>query len=645
MRVLLLGGSGLLGTELRKLNEDIICPTSEDCNIRSLIDVEAILDKHEPDIVIHAAAMTDNRQVEKEVGEAIYCNIVGTAHVSMACINKKIRLVYISTDYVYKGDRGNYKETDELLPFNLYSWTKLGGECSVVGVENHLIIRTSFGKRPFEYKEAFTDKWTSKDYVEVIAPMIYEAATSSLTGVLNLGTERKTLYTYGSQTATVKGVKLSETNFFTPADTSLNTQKWIDFKTDNPTAVVNKKCRACGSDKLEKYLDLGLMPLPNNLAFTASMAKVAPRYPLQVALCLNCSHSQLTVDVSPVKMFSHYLYRSSINKPYIDHCRQMAKDLKKEFNLNSECFHIDIAGNDGALLKEFKDEIGLKVLNVDPASNLTAIGEAEGIASLSDFWNTTTAEFVVNKHGRADLITATNVFAHVPDMQDFLIGARVALKSSGILVIECPYLVDLIEKMEYDTVYAEHASYISISPINQMCERLGLRIINVEKQAIHGGTVRMTIAHDRSQYVTSRHVAEFILNEKLNGYDAIENYKKWNLKVRENISQFGRELLTLKKQGYKIAGMGASAKGNTLLNTAKINTDIMSYIIDETPQKIGLFSPGTGIEVVGMDILERDTPDYICILAWNFADVLIDKLRAKGYEGKIIVPIPKFVIL
>lgn len=232
MKILLTGGSGILGKELLKLNKNIIYPPREEMDVYEYDDCLRQINKYKPDVIIHAAAITDNRIVEKNPVSAIYVNIIGTANLAMLCYEYNIRLVYISTDYVYAdGSHGNYKETDPLLPFNLYSWTKLGGECSIKAVPNHLIIRTSFGKSPFEYKEAFVDKWTSKDYVEEIAPMIYEASLSPLTGVVNLGTERKTLYSHASETnKDVKGVRIKDTNYNTPSDTSLNLQKWINYK-------------------------------------------------------------------------------------------------------------------------------------------------------------------------------------------------------------------------------------------------------------------------------------------------------------------------------------------------------------------------------------------------------------------------------
>lgn len=642
MKVLLFGGSGLLGSHLKLMDTEMLCPSSTTADINDTYNIAEYIAKINPDIVINAAAIIDNRTIEKTPHKAIKTNILGAANVAMACIENNIRLVYISTDYVYRGDSGNYKETDSIYPFNFYAWTKLGGECSARGVANHLIIRTSFGSDKFSYKQAFVDKWSSKDYIDVIAPLIYEAAVSPLTGVLNIGTERKTLYDYASRrNEGVMPVKLSETNFFTPYDTSLNLQKWMDYKADNPTAKPHEICRACGSYGLVKYLDLGLMPLANNLEYTSLRAKEKERFPLQVMFCEKCALSQLSVVIDPAKMFSNYVYRSSVNGGYVKHARKMAKDLKQRFNLTPDSFMIDIAGNDGALLKEFKDEIGLKVLNVDPAENLAAIAEAQGIPTIADFWG---AE-IAKKVEKADLITATNVFAHVDDIAGFLTAAKHTLKPEGVLVIECPYIIDFVEKLEWDQTYFEHLSTMGVLPMKVLCDRIQLKIVSVEKQEIHGGTIRVTISHKESELTISESVKHFLAKEIEGGYDKIETYRKFSKESTKSITHFSNKILELKKQGFRISGIAASAKGATLLNACGINTDLMDYIVDDTSEKIGKYSPGTGIPIKHIKSLTQNPCDYLVILSGNFKDDLIKRARSVGYTGKFVLPLPEFEII
>lgn len=397
------------------------------------------------------------------------------------------------------------------------------------------------------------------------------------------------------------------------------------------------QCRVCGSEKLKMYIDLGELPLSNNLCDTPQ--ECAPEYPLQVMICEDCQLSQLSIVVDPELLFGHYVYRSSINKGYVNHCREMAKELKKRYNLNNNSFHVDIAGNDGALLREFKDEIGLNILNVDPAKNLAAICQATGIPSLTYFWSDETAHRVLNGFGQADLITATNVFAHVDNVYDFMAGVKRLLKPSGVCILEFPYIIDFIYNNEFDTIYFEHLSYMSIRPLIRLCEKLDLRVMRVEKKDIHGGSVRVHIGcgpQDES-------VKTFILqNEfKLNGDD----YLTFADKANQTISNFREMLMKLKNLDFKIAGFAASAKGNTLLNCAGITCGTMSYIVDETPEKIGKYSPGTHIPIVSMIDFKNSFPDYLVILSWNFSEEIMNKCREAGYEGSFIIPIPEFKIL
>ena len=227
MQILLTGGSGLLGTEFLKLGTDVLAPTRKELDIRDASAVAAYVANAAPDIILHAAAATNNRTVEADPTEALDVNIKGTANIARACLGTDIRLVYVSTDYVYKGDRGDYAETDELQPSNLYAWTKLAGEAAVRAVPNHLIIRTSFGASQFDYAEAFTDKWSSKDYVDRIAPKILKATTGTVRGVLNIGGPRRTIYDYAvERNPDVNKARLSGSSLDSPIDTSLNLEKW-----------------------------------------------------------------------------------------------------------------------------------------------------------------------------------------------------------------------------------------------------------------------------------------------------------------------------------------------------------------------------------------------------------------------------------
>ena len=230
MRILVFGGSGTLGTALKKLDESIICPNKTVFNIIHKGDVHTAFYLFRPDLVINCAAIIDDRAINEDPSDAIAVNIVGSGHIARECLHFECRYVYISTDYVYPGKNGKYKESDSIYPCNKYAWSKLGGECSAMMLENSLIIRTSFGKEKFEYSHAFIDKWTSKDYVDVIAPMILEASKSNLTGILNIGTKRKTMYDYASKRNQVDPMWLEESGINSPKDSSLNLSRWERFK-------------------------------------------------------------------------------------------------------------------------------------------------------------------------------------------------------------------------------------------------------------------------------------------------------------------------------------------------------------------------------------------------------------------------------
>lgn len=415
-----------------------------------------------------------------------------------------------------------------------------------------------------------------------------------------------------------------------------------DTKTANFKKHTN--CRVCGSDRLTMYLDLGLLPLPNNLEITNTQAINKQRFPLQVMFCEHCALSQLSVVVDPKEMFSYYTYRSSINGGYVKHCREMARSMKKKYNLTKDSLHIDIAGNDGALLKEFKSEIGLSVINIDPAKNLCAIAESEGIKSYPEFLAVDFAEFIIKQHGECDLITATNVFAHVDNVKDFMVSCKMLMKEEGVLVLEFPYIIDFIEGYEMDTVYHEHLSYFSIVPLMRLCSELDMKIVSVEKFDIHGGTVRVAITNEDCERMMEASVAQFVNRELDGDFCEVEKYIQWGEKSHEIIKSFGDNIRKLNAEGKSVWAFAASAKGNTLMNCAGLTNADIGYIIDETPEKLSQYSPGTGIMIKSPKHLQEHPPDYLVILSWNFSSEIMEKMRPI-YKGKFIIPLPEFKII
>jgi len=392
------------------------------------------------------------------------------------------------------------------------------------------------------------------------------------------------------------------------------------------------KCRCCGSDKLEPYLDLGMMPLANNLELTKEDAINAERFPLKVMLCEDCSLSQLSVVIDPSLLFSKYFYRSSMSQGYKNHCRKMAIDLQKKYGLNEQSFIIDIAGNDGALLHEFDQVIKpWKSLNVDPAENLVEANKALNVRQFTAFWGIEAAKQIETMGWpKADLIIATNVFAHVDDVKGFLQAAKYALKPDGVIVLEFPYIRDFIEKGEFDTVYFEHLSYFSITPLELLAFDCGLHIANITKLPIHGGSIRVELQHGSKVGFNELGLSEFFMD-----------YLTYADKVKDCVEAFKKGIANL---DGTVACFAASAKGNTLLNVVG-ETSRIEYIVDETPEKIGKYSPGTGIEIVPLIHLAAFPVDYLIILSWNFAEEIISKAKSAGYAGKFIIPIPSWQIV
>lgn len=396
-------------------------------------------------------------------------------------------------------------------------------------------------------------------------------------------------------------------------------------------------CRVCNSDKLVSYLSLGNLPLTNNLCKTID--EVPLKYPLNIMVCQECWHSQLSIVVDPEIMFRKYVYRSSISKEFLNHCKDMAIDLMDKYKLNSDSFHIDIAGNDGALLDQFNKVLSHKILNVDPAINMAEICYKKEITTLTYFWSSATAKMIARSFGKADIITATNVIAHLDNLHDFFTGIKIMLKETGVFVIECPYLIPFIENNEFPTLYQEHVSIMSVSPIDRLCKEFGLTLMKVEEFDIHCGSIRMHIGYGEQD----DSVRDYINKEEK--YQTIEPYIQFGIVSKQIIVEFYDKLKILKNSGYTIGVFGASAKCNTLLNAAGVNSDIVNAIYDETPEKIGMYAPNTKIKIFSLLDLKESPPDFLILGAYNFTNELIRKALDVGYKGKFIHPIPHFKII
>ncbi|MEK6957779.1 MAG: class I SAM-dependent methyltransferase [archaeon] len=406
-----------------------------------------------------------------------------------------------------------------------------------------------------------------------------------------------------------------------------------------------KHCRICGSQDLTNYLDLGSLPLANG--FVKGESEEEPRFPLEVMYCGNCGLSQLGLVVDPKILFSYYPYRSSISRTFQNHCSEMAEVAKQYFPNPKDTLVVDIASNDGCLLNEFKKK-GFKVLGVDPAKNIAKIANERGIETLCEFWGPETAG-KITKRGKAKIITATNVFAHVHDVNGFVANAKKALAEDGMLIFEFHYAGDLIGKTEFDTIYHEHLSYFLLRPLTFLFGKHGMRIFDARIFPVHGGALRIYAVNKDNPLEDKDSVKELLEFEKNNGLDRIETYYRFRENVEKIKRDFSRLMRKFRKEGKLVAGFGAAAKGNTLLNYCGINRDFIKFIVDETPEKQGLLYAGTKIPVKGFEAIREMKPDYIIIFPWNFSKEIISKVsQVKEFReknGKYVIPIPEVRIV
>lgn len=400
-------------------------------------------------------------------------------------------------------------------------------------------------------------------------------------------------------------------------------------------------CRVCQDTALEKVWSLGMQPLANAFLRKEELESEELFLPLDVYFCHSCFLLQLCDVVPPEILFRDYVYASSTSQSFVAHFESFANSVIQQFQLKPDSLVIDIGSNDGILLRPFKS-LGIQVLGVEPAKNIANIAIQNGVDTITDFFNPDLAQKVVRERGGADIITATNVFAHVNNLQEFVEASKVLLKDDGVLIIEVPYLVDLIEKRLWDTVYHEHLSYFSVQPLTMLFNRNDMRIIEVQRKATHGGSLRVFITKRTTDTEVDESVGELLKGEETLGLHSKTTFTHFSDSIRANKLQLVQLLKQIKSQGKRIAGYGAPAKGNTLLNYCGIGLETLDFIVDDSVLKQGLYTPGTHIPVVSLRRLYEDRPDYVLILAWNFAASIINNLSdfRKG-GGRFIIPVPQ----
>jgi SAM-dependent methyltransferase len=391
-------------------------------------------------------------------------------------------------------------------------------------------------------------------------------------------------------------------------------------------------CRLCGSRDLQMVFALKPTP-PANAFVPAPVPQDA--FPLDVFFCHDCTHLQLLDVVDPSILFAHYVYVSGTSPVFVNHFKRYADEMVRRFQLSEDSLVVDIGSNDGTLLRQFK-ELGCRVLGIDPAQEISRQATASGIETINAFFTNKLAATLP----KADLIVANNVFAHIDNLRDVVAGIRTMLQSTGAFVFEVSYLKDVYEKTLFDTIYHEHLDYHTVKPLVKFFRENGMQLIAAESVDAHGGSLRGTAAITRP---VEPSVAEFVRTEERLGLDKAETYREFARKIDRLRDDLVTLLRRLKSEGKRIAAFGAPAKATTLMYHFGIGPDVVDFIVDDSPLKQGLYSPGHHIPVVPSTAIAEKKPDYLVILAWNFADSIIAK--NKMFTGRWIVPVPTVKII
>ncbi|QQG46213.1 MAG: class I SAM-dependent methyltransferase [Candidatus Niyogibacteria bacterium] len=401
-------------------------------------------------------------------------------------------------------------------------------------------------------------------------------------------------------------------------------------------------CFICGRENIIPILDLGLHPPSDAFLRKDDLSKPEAAYPLEFCFCRNCKLAQLNYVVDPEKLFRDYVYNTATNNALKANFKNLVDLVVSKFGLKEGDFALDIGSNDGTLLSYYLP-YGIKILGVDPSS-ATDLALAQNIPTIVDFFSHDLSKKIAVERGHAKIITATNVFAHVADIHDFMSGTKELMAPAGVFVSENGYLLDLIEKLQYDSIYHEHLRYYSIKPLAILFDEFGMEIFDVERISSHGGSIRVFAAR-KGDYEIQPSVKQLMDLEESAGLYKESTFIDFADKVRQNKFEIQKFITEQKSAGKKIAGIGAPAKGNTLLNYCRLGPDIIDHLAEKSELKIGLFSPGMHIPVVDETRLFSEQPDFALLLSWNLADELIPKIRAKGYKGKFIIPNPEVIIV
>lgn len=406
------------------------------------------------------------------------------------------------------------------------------------------------------------------------------------------------------------------------------------------------RCRLCETPLVHTFVDLGMSPLANAFIRPENYQAMEPFYPLHVYVCGSCFLVQLQEFESPQHIFSDYAYFSSYSESWLRHAQAYTEQMIRRFGYNASHQVMEIASNDGYLLRYFRER-GIPVLGIEPAENVAQVARSAGIDTLTRFFGVTTAKELVAAGKQADLLLGNNVLAHVPDLNDFVAGMKIALKRGGVITMEFPHLLQLMANNQFDTIYHEHFSYLSFITVENIFARHGLTLFDVEELPTHGGSLRIYARHKQDdEPECSANVVAFRKREIAAGMTELAFYEKFSENVRETKRDLLDFLIGAKRQGKTIVGYGAPAKGNTLLNYCGIRADFVDYTVDRSPHKQGLFLPGTRIPVHAPERIHQTRPDYVLILPWNLRDEIIGQMSCiREWGAKFVVPIPRVEVI
>jgi hypothetical protein len=401
------------------------------------------------------------------------------------------------------------------------------------------------------------------------------------------------------------------------------------------------QCRSCGAE-VRSFLDLGSTPLANSFLKKDQLDAAEPSFPLEVGFCENCTLVQLMHTVPPEDIFRDYVYVTSTSSSITEHFHALARDAVSRFGLTEDDLVVEIGSNDGTLLHGF-EPYGVRTIGIEPATNIADIARASGVDTINEFFEPGIARHVREEEGPASFMVGCNVVAHIPDLNGTMEGVAALLADEGVFQVEAPYLLELLERAEFDTVYHEHFFYFSLTALAHVMARHGLRIFDVELfPDVHGGSIRASVCRAGAAYDQTERAREAFAREEAAGVRDFTTYADFAARVAGIRDSLLRMLGDLRREGARVAGYGAAAKGNTLLNYCGIGPDLLDYVADKNPLKQGLYTPGMHLPVVEASRLAQDRPDYTLILAWNMADEIVaeqSEYRARG--GRFIRPIPE----